>query len=56
MSPARLSPPSRDGVAGIAFGEVRHSRAEPQPNAFNYPVFFLWLPMRSLRDTSSPVL
>lgn len=56
MSPARGSPPSSDGVAGIGFGEVRHSRAEPQPNAFNYPVFFLWLPMRSLRDTASPVL
>ena len=33
----------------IGFGEVRHTRLRPAPNAFVYPTFFLMLPMRSMR-------
>ena len=34
--------------AQVAFGEVRHARRRPRPNAFRYPVYFLRLPMRRL--------
>jgi len=32
----------------IGFGQVRHTRLRPSRNAFNYPTYFLMLPMRSL--------
>ena len=32
----------------IGFGEVRHTRLKPVHHAFNYPTFFLFLPMRAL--------
>ncbi len=32
----------------IGFGQVRHTRLKPARNAFNYPTYFLMLPMRSL--------
>lgn len=40
----------------IGFGEVRHTRHRPQRNAFAYRGFFLWLPMRALRQQPDPVL
>ncbi|HYF43819.1 MAG TPA: DUF1365 domain-containing protein [Ramlibacter sp.] len=32
----------------IGFGQVRHKRLRPARNAFAYPTYFLFLPMRSL--------
>jgi uncharacterized protein len=32
----------------IGFGQVRHRRLRPRPNAFAYPTCFLLLPMRTL--------
>lgn len=37
-----------DAPAQLAFGEVRHTRHRPRPNAFRYPAYFLRLPMRRL--------
>ena len=34
--------------AQLAVGEVRHTRHRPRRNAFNYPAYFLRLPMRRL--------
>jgi DUF1365 family protein len=34
----------------LCFGNVHHSRLRPAPNTFNYGVYFLRLPMRSLED------
>ena len=36
----------------IGFGQVRHRRLRPAPNAFAYPTFFVLLPMRSLQRTT----
>jgi hypothetical protein len=33
----------------IGFGRVWHRRLRPAPNAFDYPSYFLMLPMRALR-------
>ena len=33
----------------IGTGVVRHRRLRPQGHAFEYPTYFLMLPMRSLR-------
>jgi len=35
----------------IGFGEVRHARLKPKRHAFDYPTYFLMLPMRSLQQT-----
>lgn len=40
----------------IGFGEVRHTRLRPKHHAFNYPTYFLLLPMRSLQAHGSGVL
>ena len=40
----------------IGFGEVRHTRLRPARNAFNYPTYFLMLPMRSLQLYGSGAL
>ena len=40
----------------IGFGEVRHTRLRPANNAFNYPTYFLMLPMRSLQANGSGAL
>lgn len=40
----------------IGFGEVRHSRLRPARNAFNYPTYFLMLPMRHLHQHGSGAL
>ena len=34
----------------IGFGEVRHTRLKPVHHAFNYPTYFLMLPLRSLQQ------
>lgn len=40
----------------IGFGQVRHSRLRPAPNAFAYPTYFLMLPLRSLQQNGSTIL
>jgi uncharacterized protein len=40
----------------MGFGQVRHTRLRPAHNAFNYPTYFLMLPMRSLRQHGSGAL
>jgi DUF1365 family protein len=40
----------------IGFGQVMHQRLRPAPNAFNYPTYFLMLPMRSLHRNGSGAL
>jgi DUF1365 family protein len=40
----------------IGFGEVRHTRLRPARNAFNYPTYFLMLPMRHLQLHGSGAL
>ena len=40
----------------IGFGEVRHTRLKPAVNAFNYPTYFLMLPLRSLRQHGNSAL
>jgi DUF1365 family protein len=37
----------------IGFGQVRHTRLKPRRHAFDYPTYFLMLPMRSLQRTPS---
>jgi DUF1365 family protein len=40
----------------IGFGQVMHKRLRPVGHAFNYPTYFLMLPMRSLHQGSSGAL
>ena len=43
-------------VASIGIGVVRHRRLRPSTNAFEYPTYFLMLPMRTLRTAPSNTL
>ena len=43
-----MSPKVPANAPLIGFGQVRHTRLRPSRNAFNYPTYFLMLPMRSL--------
>lgn len=38
----------------LCFGNVHHSRLRPARNSFNYGVFFLRLPLRSMEGRASP--
>ncbi len=40
----------------IATGVVRHHRWRPHDHAFEYPTYFLLLPMRTLRSAAQPAL
>ena len=40
----------------LATGEVRHTRLRPARHAFEYPTFFVLLPMRALRAQARPVM
>ena len=40
----------------IGFGQVRHMRLKPVQHAFNYPTYFLMLPMRALAKGSTMAL
>ena len=51
-----MSRPPAANVPLIGFGQVMHRRLRPVGNAFNYPTYFLMLPMRSLRQGSSGTL
>ncbi len=48
-----MTPAVKPQTALIGFGQVRHNRLRPSRNAFNYPTYFLMLPMRSLRQHGS---
>lgn len=43
-------------VPKIGFGQVRHTRLKPVRHAFNYPTYFLMLPMRALATSFTTVL
>ena len=43
-------------VASIGIGVVRHRRLRPSTNAFEYPTYFLMLPMRTLQTQVVPSL
>lgn len=47
---------SRVNVPLIGFGQVRHARLKPVQNDFQYPTYFLMLPLRSMRQSGSGVL
>ncbi len=40
----------------LGIGRVRHHRLRPVPNRFDYPTYFLLLPMRSLAAAAHPAL
>ena len=40
----------------IGHGVVRHRRLRPAGHAFEYPTYFLMLPLRSLREQAQPAL
>ncbi|MEO6410204.1 MAG: DUF1365 domain-containing protein [Burkholderiaceae bacterium] len=40
----------------IGIGRVRHERLRPVPHRFEYPTYFLMLPMRRLRDSPHKAL
>ena len=40
----------------IGFGQVRHTRLRPARNAFEYPTYFLMLPLRTLHRDGSGAL
>jgi uncharacterized protein len=49
MESSRMSSASElTHVPKIGFGQVRHTRLKPVQHAFNYPTYFLMLPMRTL--------
>ncbi len=43
-------------TAQLAIGSVRHLRLRPTQHSFDYPTYFLLLPLRSLRDLPAPGL
>ena len=45
-----------DNQALLGTGVVRHRRLRPRPHAFQYPTYFLMLPMRTLREAPAPAL
>ena len=55
MSPLQAAIPA-PAQALIGFGEVRHTRLKPARHAFDYPTYFLMLPLRALRQDGSGAL
>lgn len=51
-----MNPPQAAPRALIATGVVRHRRLRPQANAFEYPTYFVMLPMRALRGQPEAAL
>ena len=45
----RMNMPAATNRALIGFGEVRHTRLKPVHHVFNYPTYFLMLPLRALQ-------
>lgn len=56
--PTTLPAPTADArpVAQLGIGRVRHQRLRPVGHGFDYPTWFLMLPMRSLRAHPCPTL
>jgi DUF1365 family protein len=42
--------------AQLAVGSVRHQRLRPKTHRFDYPTYFLLLPMRAMRQMADPAL
>ena len=42
--------------AYIGFGQVRHERCRPKRHHFNYPSYFIYLPMRRLSPSTHPFM
>ena len=54
-----MSPVATPALANqplIGFGEVRHTRLKPVHHAFNYPTYFLMLPLRSMQQLGAGAL
>ncbi len=49
-----LAAPAASALLGI--GRVRHQRLRPTPHGFDYPTWFLLLPLRSLRERPDATL
>lgn len=47
---------SVNSLALLGRGVVRHRRLRPRVHAFEYPTYFLMLPLRSLRQAPAPAL
>ena len=45
----RMKTPAAAAQALIGFGEVRHTRLKPARHVFNYPTYFLMLPLRAMQ-------
>jgi uncharacterized protein len=54
-NPQDASIPKRP-TALLGMGSVRHARLRPAEHRFSYPTWFLFLPMRSLRQDACPAL
>ncbi len=49
-------PDMPDNQALLGTGVVRHRRLRPREHAFQYPTYFLMLPLRTLRQAPAPAL
>jgi uncharacterized protein len=57
MESSRMNSTSTlEALPKIGFGQVRHTRLKPVQHAFNYPTYFLMLPMRALATGLTTVL
>ena len=50
------TPAKTQAVAQLGIGQVRHRRLRPAVHSFDYPTWFLMLPLRSLRAQPEPTL
>ena len=50
------APPAPVAAAQLGIGRVRHARLRPVPHRFDYPTYFLMLPMRRLREAPDAAL
>jgi DUF1365 family protein len=50
------TPATSVGAPLIGFGQVRHTRLKPVHNAFDYPTYFLMLPLRSMQAQGNGAL
>ncbi len=48
-----MNTPSSVGAPLIGFGQIRHTRLKPALHAFDYPTYFLMLPLRSMQRHGS---
>jgi uncharacterized protein len=55
MAPSQPTSAAR-AQAQLGIGRVRHQRLRPTPHGFDYPTWFLLLPLRSLRERPDKLL